>query len=64
MISSAKEVINGQRNVSLFCMSVCVGWNLEGGRVCTPMYILAIKLLCGGGPLSHKQGCLIHQFGV
>ena len=25
---------------------------------------LAVKLLRGGGPLCHKQGDLIHQFGV
>jgi hypothetical protein len=30
--------------------------NLEGGRVCIPMYTLVVKSLCGGGPLSHKKG--------
>jgi hypothetical protein len=28
------------------------------------MYTSVVKSLGGGGPLSHKQGSLIHQFGV
>jgi hypothetical protein len=40
------------------------GSNPEGGTVCIPPQILADKSLHEGGPLPHKQGGLIHQFGV
>jgi hypothetical protein len=30
----------------------------------TSVDFLAVKSLRGGGPLSHKQGDLLHQFGV
>jgi hypothetical protein len=35
---------------------------LQGGRVCIPLYTLTVKSLHTRGPLSHKKGCLIHQF--
>lgn len=36
----------------------------KGGRVCTHPQTLGVKSLHEGGPLSHKQGSLILQFGV
>jgi hypothetical protein len=41
-----------------------IGSNLEGGRVCIPLYTLAVKSLHGGDPFSHKQAGLIHQFCI
>ena len=35
-----------------------------GGNVCTPLLTLAVKSVHRRGPLSHKQGGLIHQIGV
>jgi len=40
------------------------GSNPEGGTVCISPQILADKSLHEGGPLPHKQGGLIHQFGI
>ena len=48
-------------------MSFLLGGDMfksRGGSVCTPLYTLAVKFLRRGGRLSHKQGGLIHQFGV
>ena len=40
------------------------GSNLEGDRVCTPPLDFSSKIVVHRSSLFHKQGDLVHQFGV